>query len=102
MKAVFTRRRAAVQTLLAVTLFATVASAQQLPIVFVHGNGDSAALWTTTLWRFESNGYDRSLLFAPNLRNPTARNDDTQPMENRSSTVDSAAQLADEVTRALI
>jgi len=26
------------------------------PIVFVHGNGDTAALWTTTLWRFESNG----------------------------------------------
>ena len=23
------------------------------PIVFVHGNGDTAALWTTTLWRFE-------------------------------------------------
>ena len=23
------------------------------PIVFVHGNGDTAALWTTTIWRFE-------------------------------------------------
>ena len=26
------------------------------PIIFVHGNGDHAALWLTTLWRFESNG----------------------------------------------
>ena len=25
------------------------------PIVFVHGNGDTAALWHTTIWRFESN-----------------------------------------------
>ena len=34
------------------------------PIVFVHGNGDSAAAWTTTLWRFESNGWPRSRLHA--------------------------------------
>jgi triacylglycerol lipase len=95
-------RRRALVILLAAVASAAVSSAQQLPIVFVHGNGDSAALWTTTLWRFESNGYDRSLLFAPDLRNPSSRNDDTQPMENRSSTVDSAAQLAEEVTRALI
>src|SRR4029450_8349348 len=26
------------------------------PILFVHGNGDHAALWVTTLWRMESNG----------------------------------------------
>jgi triacylglycerol lipase len=98
----FVTRRRALVILLAAPFCAALATAQQLPIVFVHGNGDSAALWTTTLWRFESNGYDRSLLFAPNLRNPSSRNDDTQPMENRSSTVDSAAQLADEVTRALL
>ncbi len=24
----------------------------QPPIVFVHGNGDTAALWTTTLWPY--------------------------------------------------
>ncbi|HEX7438549.1 MAG TPA: twin-arginine translocation pathway signal, partial [Caldimonas sp.] len=24
------------------------------PIVFVHGNGDTAGLWITTIWRFES------------------------------------------------
>ena len=27
------------------------------PIVFVHGNGDTAALWQTTVWRFESKGW---------------------------------------------
>jgi triacylglycerol lipase len=35
------------------------AAEQQPPVVFVHGNGDTAALWHTTMWRFESNGYDR-------------------------------------------
>src|SRR5258706_3765985 len=30
------------------------------PIVFVHGNGETAALWMTTIWRFESNGWPRS------------------------------------------
>lgn len=34
------------------------------PIVFVHGNGDTAALWQSTLWRFESNGWPRSRLHA--------------------------------------
>lgn len=29
------------------------------PVLFVHGNGDSAALWITTLRRFESNGFPR-------------------------------------------
>jgi triacylglycerol lipase len=33
---------------------ANLAPAPQLPpIVFVHGNGDTAALWQTTVWRFE-------------------------------------------------
>jgi triacylglycerol lipase len=40
------------------------------PIVFVHGNGDSAALWTTTLWRFESNGWPRDKLHAIDLPLP--------------------------------
>ena len=47
----------------------------QPPIVFVHGNGDTAALWTTTVWRFESNGYDRKLLHAVDFRYPLARSD---------------------------
>jgi len=28
--------------------------------LFVHGNGDHAALWITTLWRMESNGVPRA------------------------------------------
>jgi pimeloyl-ACP methyl ester carboxylesterase len=72
------------------------------PIVFVHGNGDSAALWQTTLWRFESNGYDPQLLFAIDFTRPSARGDDTKPQPNRSSTVDQAAELSAFVTRALL
>ena len=29
------------------------------PVLFVHGNGDHAALWITTLWRMELNGVPR-------------------------------------------
>lgn len=35
------------------------------PIVFVHGNGDTAALWLTTAWRFESNGRPRGYFGGP-------------------------------------
>lgn len=49
------------------------------PIVFVHGNGDTAALWETTVWRFESNGYERNLLHAVDFANPLARSDDAKP-----------------------
>ena len=64
------------------------------PIVFVHGNGDSAALWINNLWRFESNGFKRSLLFAIDLAYPNARTDDSKPQENRSSTEDAMKDLA--------
>ena len=74
----------------------------QLPIVFVHGNGDSAALWQTTIWRFESNGYDPSLLFAVDLVHPSAPREDSVPEENRSNTTEQAAQLAGVVARVLI
>ncbi len=70
---------------------------QQAPIVFVHGNGDTAALWETTLWRFESNGYDPKLLHAIDFRYPLARSDDAKPQALRSSTADQMAQLAQEV-----
>ena len=40
---------------------------QEPPIVFVHGNGDTAALWMTTIWRFETNGWPRERLFAVDL-----------------------------------
>ncbi len=55
------------------------------PIVFVHGNGDSAALWTTTLWRFESNGWPRERLHALDLPYPLARDADDKPQPGRTS-----------------
>ena len=57
--------------------FVRVARAEvAVPIVFVHGDSDSAAVWQTTFWRFESNGYPRDKLFAINFTNPQARSDD--------------------------
>src|SRR3954453_16427011 len=53
------------------------------PILFVHGNGDQAALWTTTLWRMESNGVPRERMFAINFTDPLARSDDTAQEANR-------------------
>ena len=47
------------------------------PILFVHGNGDHAALWMTTLWRMESNGVPRDRMLAINFTDPLARTDDT-------------------------
>ena len=70
------------------------AAEQQPPVVFVHGNGDTAALWHTTMWRFETNGYDRKLLHAVDFSNPLARSDDAKPQPLRSSTADQMAELA--------
>jgi pimeloyl-ACP methyl ester carboxylesterase len=78
------------------------AADERRPIVFVHGNGDSAALWITTIWRFESNGWDRQLLSAVDFSRPLARSDDGVPQPNRSSTTDAAAELAAAVARRLI
>lgn len=78
------------------------AAQSSLPIVFVHGNGDSAALWHTTIWRFESQGYDPARLFAVDMAAPTAPGDDTKSEENRSTSIEQAAQLAAAVTRALL
>ena len=44
------------------------------PILFVHGNGDHAALWITTLWRMESNGIARERMFAINFTDPLGAN----------------------------
>lgn len=74
----------------------------QTPIVFVHGNGDTAALWLTQFWRFESNGYERRNLHAIDLSNPLARSDDSKDQPSRSSTDDARRELAafvDEVKR---
>src|SRR4051795_4957977 len=71
------------------------------PIVFVHGNGDTAALWTTTLWRFESNGWPRERLVALEMPYPLSRDVDAVPQEGRSSTLESMQFLSVEVDRVL-
>lgn len=78
------------------------ATAAQLPaIVFVHGNGDTAALWHTTMWRFESNQYPRQLLQAIDFTYPSARTDDARPQPFRSSTTDQREELAAFVKKVL-
>ncbi len=67
------------------------------PILFVHGNGDSAALWITTLWRMESNGVARDRMFAIDFTDPLARNDDSVAQANRSSTEDQRRELAEAI-----
>jgi pimeloyl-ACP methyl ester carboxylesterase len=84
--------------LLVMLLALNVGAATARPILFVHGNGDSAALWVTTIWRFESNGYNPSFLYAIDFQHPTARNDDTKPQENRSSTMDQVKELQAKVS----
>ena len=71
------------------------------PIVFVPGNGDTAALWMTTMWRFESNGWPRERLHAIDLPYPLARDDDTKPQPGRTSTAEHTAYLAAEVRKVL-
>jgi triacylglycerol lipase len=73
----------------------------QPPVLFVHGNGDSAALWTTTVWRFESNGWPRDRLVAIDLPNPLARDEDNVPQAGRSSSTEQAQFLAAEVDKLL-
>jgi pimeloyl-ACP methyl ester carboxylesterase len=71
------------------------------PIVFVHGNGDSAALWQTILWRFESNGWPRDRLFALQQPYPLARDVDAKEQAGRSSTAEHMAFLKAEVDKVL-
>ena len=71
------------------------------PIVFVHGNGDSAALWMTTVWRFESNGWPADRLHPIDIPYPLARDDDTRAQPGRSSTAENMAYLSAEVDRVL-
>ena len=76
---------------------ATTAPAEVPPILFVHGNGDHAALWITTIWRMESNGVPRDRMFAINFTDPLARTDDKVEQANRSSTEDQRRELADAI-----
>jgi triacylglycerol lipase len=71
------------------------------PIVFVHGNGDTAALWQATIWRFESNGWPRERLHAIDVPYPLSREDDTRPQPGRTSAAEHMAFLKSEVERVL-
>lgn len=82
---------------LAQTAPAPPATAQVPPILFLHGNGEQAALWMTTLWRMESNGVPRDRMFAINFTDPLARTDDKIEQANRSSTEDQRRELADAI-----
>jgi pimeloyl-ACP methyl ester carboxylesterase len=74
-------------------------AATEVPILFVHGNGDQASIWLTTLWRFESNGYRRDRLHAINFTDPQARDDDANAQPNRSSTEDQFRELSEAIGR---
>ena len=69
------------------------------PIVFVHGDGDSGALWINNIWRFESNGYRRNQLFAIDFSYPNARKVDSQPQPYRSSADDQLRELGNFVAQ---
>jgi pimeloyl-ACP methyl ester carboxylesterase len=71
------------------------------PIIFVHGNGDSASNWLTTLWRFESNGWSRDRLHAIDAPNPLARDEDAVVQADRTSAAEHAAYLASEIEAVL-
>jgi pimeloyl-ACP methyl ester carboxylesterase len=76
---------------------ASSGAASAPPILFVHGNGDHAALWITTLWRMESNGVARDRMFAINFTDPLARSDDAVAQPNRSSTEDQRRELGEAI-----
>src|SRR3954467_11283311 len=82
---------------LAQTAPAAAAGADVPPVLFVHGNGDHAALWITTLWRMESNGVLRDRMFAINFTDPLARTDDKVAQANRSSTEDQRRELGEAI-----
>jgi triacylglycerol lipase len=71
------------------------------PIVFVHGNGDTEALWQTTIWRFESNGWPRDRLFAFDVKYPLARDKDDVAQPGRTSAAEHMAALKAEVDQVL-
>ncbi len=105
MNAPLTRRAwllaAAVTTAMLAACASTPVGDTPPPIVFMHGSGDTAALWTTTLWRFESNGWPRARLHAVDMPYPLARDDDTKPQDGRSSAAENRRYLAAEVDKVL-
>ncbi len=98
-------RRRTLGALLAATLLAACASPPAAdprpPIVFVHGNGDTAALWTPTIWRWQSNGWPRERLHAVDFPFPSARDDNTKEQAGRSSADDQMRHLSAEIDKVL-
>ena len=82
---------------LAQTTAAAPGATEIPPVLFVHGNGDHAALWMTALWRMESNGVPRDRMSAINFTDPLARADDTKAEPNKSSTEDQRRELGEAV-----
>ena len=106
MNALLTRRRVLIAAAAACTapISACVsrpATTDMPPIVFVHGNGDTAGFWIATIWRFESNGWPRDRLHAVDMRYPLARDDDAKDQPGRSSVADYTDYLAAEVKKVL-
>ena len=99
------RRRRTLGALLAATLLAACATPPAVdskpPIVFVHGNGDTAALWTPTIWRWQSNGWPRERLHAIDFPLPSARDDNTKEQAGRSSADEQMRHLSAEVDKVL-
>ena len=87
--------------LLAACAIRLPAGSDRPPVVFVHGNGDTAALWTTTIWRFESNGWPRDRLHAIDVPYPQARDDDTKAQPGRTSSAEQLAFLSAEIDKVL-
>ncbi|HEX2914459.1 MAG TPA: alpha/beta fold hydrolase [Chloroflexia bacterium] len=71
------------------------------PILFVHGNGDQAAVWMNTIWLFESNGYPADHLFTIDLKNPTASFDGNKPSPATTDNDAQRVQLAANVDEIL-
>jgi len=94
-------RRAFIALLAAVALGGCAGNALRdaPPIIFVHGNGDSAAVWYATAWRFESNGWPRDRMYALDMPYPLARDDDGKPQQGRGGAAESMQILAAEVER---
>ncbi|MCS6892561.1 MAG: hydrolase [Rhodovarius sp.] len=86
--------RRALPGLLAAPLLARPGRAQPASpaILFVHGNGDHAALWVTQIWRFQVHGV--TALRAVNMPDPLARANDAVPQPHRSSSTEQTDRLA--------
>jgi pimeloyl-ACP methyl ester carboxylesterase len=69
------------------------------PILFLHGNGEQASLWMTTLWRMESNRVPRERMLAINFTDPLARADDATPEPNKSSSGDQLRELSEAIAQ---